>query len=338
MAKELNFEDIKRSIIAGQFASIYLLQGEEEYFIDRLTDEIINNALKDEERDFNQIIFYGADASPEAVIGACKRFPLMSERQLVVLKEAQNMKNKDIEELVFYVSKPLTSTIFVICYKHGKLDGRKKLPSEISKKGIVFESKRLYDNQITPFICTYIKSRNLRIEDSAAQLMADSLGANVSKLVNEIEKLIITLPAKSTITSSLIEENIGISKDFNNFELQRAIAKRDVLKANRIAKYFDNNPKNNPLVLSLTVLFNFFANLMICHYENDKSLGAIKTTLGLRFDMQGYDYVDGLKNYNAFQTMQIISLIRETDARSKGFNSSLSDGALLKELLFRVMH
>jgi DNA polymerase-3 subunit delta len=340
MAK--GFDEIKKDIIAGNFAPIYLFQGEEEYFIDQLTDLVIEKAIADTDRDFNQTIFYGADSTPAAVINACRRFPMMSDRQIVVLKEAQNMKPKDLEELVYYVEKPLASTILVISHKQDKLDGRKKLSSTISKKGIVFESQKIRDYQIPAFINNYLKSKKVAIDDKATQLLAEYLGTNISKLVNEMEKLTIILPADNRrITATLIEQNIGISKDFNNFELQRALAKKDVLKANRIAQYFERNPKSNPLVVTLTTLFNFFSNLMICHYlkKNEQNINGIKSAFGFRFDMQTYDYTDGLKNYKPMKTMQIISLIRECDARSKGFgNVSLTDGMLLKELIYKIMH
>jgi DNA polymerase-3 subunit delta len=338
MAKELGFEEIKRRILAKDFAPVYLFQGEESYFIDQLTNLLIENTLDDSERDFNQTVFYGLDSNVGTIISACKRFPMMSERQLVVLKEGQGLK--DIDDLVHYVKQPLKSTVLVINFKNGKLDGRKKLSGEIAKTGIVVEFKKLYDNQIPSFITNYLHSRNVRIDPKATQLLADYLGVDLSKLTNELEKLIISLPEKNAnITSELIEKNIGISKDYNNFELQKAIANKDVLKANRIAFYFEQNPKNNPLVFTLIVLFNFFSNLMICHYEKDKSESHLMSVLGFRFTLQITDYIQALKGYNALKTMQIISLIREFDARAKGVNNaSIPDGQLLKELIYKIIH
>jgi DNA polymerase-3 subunit delta len=338
MAKETGFEEIKKNIPAKKFAPVYLLQGEEAYFIDQLTDLLIEHVLDDSERDFNQTIFYGGDTDVASVINACKRFPMMSERQLIVVKEAQNMKN--IDDLAFYVKQPLHSTVLVINVKHGKLDGRKKLSGEIAKAGILFESKKLYENQIPAFITSYLRERNVKIDPKSSLLLTDYLGTDLSKLTNELGKLIISLPEKNAeITSELIEKNIGISKDYNNFELQKAIAAKDILKANRIALYFEHNPKNNPLVVTLTVLFNFFSNLMICHYEKDKSETHLMSALGFRFSIQIYDYTRALKNYPASKTMRVISLIREFDARSKGVNnSSLTDGMLLKELIYKIIH
>ncbi|MDR3338612.1 MAG: DNA polymerase III subunit delta [Candidatus Symbiothrix sp.] len=338
MAKELGFEEIKVNIRAKKFAPVYLFQGEEAYFIDQLTNLLIENVLDESERDFNQSVFYGLDTDVGTIISACKRFPMMAEQQLVVVKEAQSLKN--IDDLVHYVKKPMHSTVLVINVKYGKLDGRKKLSGEIDKTGLVFESKKLYDNQVPPFITSFLHERKVKIDLKAAQLLTDYLGNNLSKLVNEMEKLIISLPEKdAAITTELIEKNIGISKDYNNFELQKALANKDVLKANRIAFYFEQNPKNNPLVVALTTLFNFFSNLMICHYEKDKSQAHLMSLLGFRFQLQIVDYLQALRNYSPLKTMQIVSLIRECDAKSKGVdNASVPDAGLLKELLFKIVH
>ena len=338
MAKELELGEIQEKIQNGNFCPVYLFQGEEAYYIDLLTDLLIEKVLDDSERDFNQYIFYGMDSDTGTIINTCKRFPMMSERQLVVVKEAQGLKN--IDDLVHYVKQPLHSTILVINFKHGKLDGRKKLSGEIGKAGIVFESKKLYENQIPNFITNYLRKRNVKIDVKSAQMLTDYLGNDLSKLTNELEKLILIIPAdKPVITSELIEQNIGISKDYNNFELQKAISNKDILKANRIALYFEQNPKNNPLVLTLTVLFTFFSNLMICHYEKNKSESNLMAILGFRFSLQIADYMPALQNYKPGKTMQIISLIRECDARSKGVNNaSIPDGSLLKELVYKIMH
>ncbi len=338
MAKELSFEEIKGAILNKRFMPVYVFQGDENYFIDQLTDLLIANVLEDHERDFNQTILYGMETDAATVINACKRYPMMSERQLIVVKEAQNLKN--IEELVHYVGHPLHSTVLVINYKYGKLDGRKKLSSEVQKMGILFESKKMYENRIPGFITSYLQQKQVTIDGKSAQLLTDYLGTDLSKLTNEMDKLVISLPEKQQrITPDLIERNIGISKDFNNFELQKALASRDVLKANRIIRYFEQNPKNNPLVVTLTVLYTFFSNLMICHFETNKSNAHLMSVLGFRFDMQLTDYLNALRIYNATKTMQIISLLRECDAKSKGIdNTSTGMGDLLKELVFKIMH
>lgn len=338
MAKELNFEKIQENIQKGNFLPVYLFQGEEAYYIDQLTDLLIEKVLDDSERDFNQYIFYGLDSDVGTIINTCKRFPMMSERQLVVVKEAQGLKN--IDDLVHYVKQPLHSTVLVINVKHGKLDGRKKLSGEIDKTGIVFESKKLYESQIPVFITAFLQKRNVKIDSKSAQMLSDYLGNDLSKLTNEMEKLILLLPKENAvINSKLIEQNIGISKDYNNFELQKALANKDILKANRIALYYEQNPKNNPLPQTLAYLFTFFSNLMICHYEQNKSKPNLMAILGLRYDMQIADYLTALQNYKPGKTMQIVSLIREFDARSKGVNNvSIPDGTLFKELVYKIMH
>jgi len=338
MAKELKFEEISDNIKKGNFFPVYLFQGEEAYYIDQLTDLLIEKVLDDSERDFNQYIFYGIDSNVGTIINTCKRFPMMSERQLVVVKEAQELKN--IDDLAYYVKQPLHSTVLVINVKHGKLDGRKKLSSEIGKIGIVYESKKLYDNQIPSFITTFLRKRKVSIDLKSAQMLADYLGNDLSKMTNELEKLILLLTKENpVITSELIEQNIGISKDYNNFELQKALANKDILKANRIALYYEQNPKNYPIQLTLAYLFTFFSNLMICHYEKNRATPNLMAVLGFRSEIQINDYLPALKNYKPGKTMQIISLIREFDARSKGVNNvSVPDGSLFKELIYKIMH
>ena len=338
MAKILTFDEIIKSVKAKDFMPVYLFQGEENYYIDVLTNEIIGSALDESERDFNQTVVYGLDSDVSSIISACRRYPMMAERQLVVVKEAQNLKN--IDELVHYVKNPLKTTILVINHKYGKLDGRKKLAGEIAKAGIVFESKKIYENKVPDFIISHLKKKHLDIPFQSAQILTDYLGNDLSKIVNELEKLSIAIPSGTTrITSDLIEQNIGISKEFNNYELQKAIANRDILKANRIAKYFEENPKNNPYVVTLTVLFGFFTNLMICQFEKDQSKNNLMQKLGFRWDMQIVDYLDAMKYYKPMKTMGNIALIREFDAKGKGFgNSSVSVGKLLIELLYKLMH
>lgn len=338
MAKDLTYEEIRGGIMNNKFMPVYMFQGEEPYFIDQLTDLLIERVLDDSERDFNQTLVYGSDVDVATVINASKRFPMMSERQLVIVKEAQNLKN--IEELVHYVKQPLKSTVLVLNYKYGKLDGRKKLAGEIEKNGILFESKKIYENKIPSFIASYLQPKQVTIDPKSAQILTDYLGNDLSKLTNELDKLIISLSENQRrITPELIEKNIGISKDFNNFELQSAIAARDIVKVNRIIRYFQQNPKNNPMVVTMTVLYNFFSNLMICHFANNKSENNLMPLLGLRFSFQLTDYMKAMKNYNAFKTMDIIALLREYDAKSKGVgNVSTPDGELMKELMYKIMH
>jgi DNA polymerase-3 subunit delta len=263
---------------------------------------------------------------------------MMAEHQVVIIKEAQNVKN--MEELSFYLQKPQPSTILVICHKHGVLDRRKKLAAEIEKVGVLFESKKVKDAQLPGWIASYLKRKSVEIEPKAAEMMAEFIGSDLSRMAGELEKLIITLPAGSQrITPLQIERNIGISKDYNNFELRNALLARDVLKANRIIKYFEENPKANPLQVTLAMLFNFYANLMLAYYAPEKSEQGIAAQLGLKSPWQARDYMQAMRLYSGVKVMQIIGEIRQCDAMSKGVgNSSMSDGELLRELVFKILH
>lgn len=252
-------QDIRNKV----FKPVYLLMGEESYYIDLICETIIENALKDSERDFNQTILYGADIDDFAiVVNAAKRFPMMAERQLIVVKEAQNIKG--VDNLLYYLQKPLMSTILVICHKNGSLKN-KKVVAGIEKIGVVYESKKLYDNQLPAFINNYVVAKKLSIDPKAASMMADFVGNDLSRLSSELDKLSISLPEGSLrITPEIVERNVGISKDFNNYELLNAIITRNILKATQIIQYFEQNPKNNPLVVTISVLFNFFkSNAML---------------------------------------------------------------------------
>ena len=265
MAKETTYEEIARELKNRIYKPVYYLMGEESYYIDRISEYIAQTVLNENEKEFNQTIVYGADTDIATVINAAKRYPMMSKYQVVIVKEAQNIKN--IEELVYYLQKPLDSTILVLCHKHGTLDRRKKLAAEIEKVGVLFESKKIKDAQLPGFISSYLKRRSVEIEPKASEMMAEFVGADLSRMAGELEKLIITLPrGQKRITPEQIERNIGISKDYNNFELRNALVAKDVFKANQIIKYFEENPKTNPLQMTLSVLFNFFSNLMLAYY------------------------------------------------------------------------
>ena len=338
MAKQTNdFQSILSDLKQKNYKPIYFLMGEEPYYIDVLSDYILDNVLSESEKDYNQTVLYGNDVDIKTVINAAKRFPMMSPYQVVVVKEAQNISNLD--DLSYYLQKPQPSTILVFCYKYKKADGRKKYVSEIEKTGVLFESKKLYDNQVPAFIVSHLKEKGVGIDPKATQILADYLGTNLTNVVNELNKLVIGKPAEmNTITPELVEKNVGISKDFNNFELLNALITKDVFKANRIVFYFEQNPKNNPLVLTLSVLFNFFSNLMIYYYLPDNSESAVMKSLGVNY-YQAKDYPVAKRNFNAWKTMEIISLLRTYDAKSKGVeNSSAPDGELLKELVYKILH
>ena len=339
MAKqEITCDDILKELRAKQYRPVNYLMGEEPYYIDLIADYITDNILTETEKEFNLTVVYGADVDIATVINAAKRYPMMSEHQVVVVKEAQNIRN--MEELSYYLQKPLLSTILVICHKHGVLDRRKKLAAEIEKTGVLFESKKVKDAQLPAFITSYMKRKGIDVEPKATAMLADFVGPDLSRLTGELEKLIITLPKGHTrVTPEQIEKNIGISKDYNNFELRSALVEKDVLKANKIIKYFEENPKTNPIQMTLSLLFGFFSNLMLAYYAPEKSEQGIANMLGLRTPWQAKDYLAAMRRYNGVKTMQIIGEIRYADAKSKGVgNPSLSDGDILRELVFKILH
>ena len=339
MAKqELSCDDILKELRAKQYRPIYYLMGEESYYIDLIADYITDNVLSETEKEFNLTVVYGADVDIATVINAAKRYPMMSEYQVVIVKEAQAIRN--MEELSFYLQKPLNSTILVICHKHGTLDKRKKLAAEVEKVGILFESKKIKDSQLPAFINSYMKRKGIDMEPKASAMLADFVGTDLSRLTGELEKLIITLPAgQKRVTPEQIEKNIGISKDYNNFELRSALVEKDILKANKIIKYFEENPKTNPIQMTLSLLFNFYSNLMLSYYSPEKTEQGIASWLGLKSPWAARDYLTAMRRYNGVKTMQIIGEIRYADEKSKGINNaSMSDGDILRELVFKILH
>ena len=338
MAKETTYEEIARDLKNRIYKPVYYLMGEESYYIDRISEYIAQTVLNENEKEFNQTILYGADTDIATIINAAKRYPMMSKYQVVIVKEAQGVKN--IDELSYYLQKPLESTILVLCHKHGVLDRRKKLAAEIEKVGVLFESKKIKDTQLAGFITSYLKRKSIEIEPKASEMMAEFVGTDLSRMAGELEKLIITLPkGQKRITPEQIEQNIGISKDYNNYELRNALIIKDVFKANQIIKYFEENPKTNPLQMTLSVLFNFFSNLMLAYYAPEKSEQGIAAQLGLKSPWQSNDYLAAMRKYSGVKVMQIIGEIRYCDAKSKGVgNSSLGDGELLRELVYKILH
>lgn len=338
MAKETTYEEIARDLKNRIYKPVYYLMGEESYYIDRISEYIAQTVLNENEKEFNQPILYGADTDIATIINAAKRYPMMSKYQVVIVKEAQGVKN--IDELSYYLQKPLESTILVLCHKHGVLDRRKKLAAEIEKVGVLFESKKIKDTQLAGFITSYLKRKSIEIEPKASEMMAEFVGTDLSRMAGELEKLIITLPkGQKRITPEQIEQNIGISKDYNNYELRNALIIKDVFKANQIIKYFEENPKTNPLQMTLSVLFNFFSNLMLAYYAPEKSEQGIAAQLGLKSPWQSKDYLAAMRKYSGVKVMQIIGEIRYCDAKSKGVgNSSLGDGELLRELVYKILH
>ena len=339
MAKQtITYDDILKDLKTKHYRPVYYLMGEESYYIDQICDYITDNVLSDSEKEFNLTVVYGADVDISTIINAAKRYPMMSEYQVVVVKEAQNVRN--MEELSFYLQKPLMSTILVLCHKHGVLDRRKKLAAEIDKNGILFESAKVREAHLPGFINSYMKRKGVDMEPKSVTMIADFVGTDLTRLTGELDKLIITLPQGQTrITPEQIEKNIGISKDYNNFELRGALVEKDILKANKIIKYFEENPKTNPIQMTLSLLFNFFSNLMLAYYSPEKSEQGIAAMLGLKTPWQSKEYLIAMRKYSGVKTMEIISDIRYADAKSKGIeNASMNDGDILRELIYKILH
>ena len=295
------------------------------------------NVLTEEERGFNQMVIYGQDTDIGSIVAAAKRYPMMAEHQVIIVKEAQTLRNMD--ELVYYLQKPQPTTVLVFCHKYGTLDRRKKVAVEIEKTGRLFESKKLKDSMLPSFISNYVRSKGAAIDVKAANMMVESIGADLSRLASELDKLIIAKPQGDTpITPELVEDCVGISKDYNVFELKNALMVKDVAKANTIAKYMEDNKKTFAMPMVLAMLYNFYANLMMAYYAPDKSENGIAAYLDLRSPWQAKEYQTAMRYYNAWKVMYIISDIRKYDALSKGYGANATDKGLLRELIYHILH
>jgi DNA polymerase III, delta subunit len=335
----VTFQAIMQDLKNRNFAPFYLLMGEESYYIDTISNYIASHVLLPEECDFNQTICFGSDVTAVQVTDMAKRYPMMAEFQVIIVKEAQNIRS--LEALEGYLKKPVKSTILVWCHKNGKIDTRKKVIGLAQAMGVVFESKKLRDYQLPEFIQNYLKSKKATIDPKSCQMIANHIGSDLSRIVSELDKILIYLPNDNRrVTPDIVEKEIGVSKDFNAFELRNAIVSKDIFKANQIIKYFDNNPKAGSLYSFLPLLFSFFQNLMILHYTPNKSSEQdIARALDLNSTWGIKDLITGLKNYSARKTMDIISKIREVDGKSKGLDNPYTGaGELMKELIFYVLH
>ncbi|MBA9077423.1 DNA polymerase III subunit delta [Rufibacter quisquiliarum] len=342
----LTAEDILKQLKNREFAPVYFLQGEEPYYIDLISDYIEQHALNDMEKGFNQVVMYGKDVDVPTVLLQAKRFPMMSDRQVVIVKEAQNLANLEADpekdpaarQLDAYLNNPLPSTILVFCHKHKVLDGRKRLAKLLTKNAVLLTTKKLYENQVPAWISQFIKSKNLLATPQAVMMLGEYIGADLSRLANEIEKLAINMKPGQTIDEGLVQENIGISKEYNIFELQNAITRQDVLKANRILNYFESNPKDNPLIPNLVLLFSFFSKLLTLHLLPQVNEQTVAKSLGNR-GFLAKEYMQALRNYPYGRVLQIIGFIHQADLQSKGITGgSMADAAILKELVFKVLH
>ncbi len=326
-------EDIKK----GQVKPIYFLMGEEPYYIDKISDFIEDTILDEAEKGFNQIVLYGRDVTIDDIVSNAKRYPMMADRQVVIVKEAQDL-SRSIEKLASYAENPQPTTVLVVNYKYKKIDKRKALYKAINKHGsVVFESKKLYDNQVPDWIRRVLKGDGYDISPKAAQMLVEFLGTDLSKVNNELNKLKIVLPQGTQITPEHVEENIGISKDFNNFELRKAVGERNILKAHQIAKYFADNPKDNPMVVTVALLFNFFSQLLHLHGMTDKNPRSVASALRVNPYFVN-EYLTAARNYPMKKVSAVVALLREFDVKSKGVGAnSVPQGDLLRELLVRIM-
>jgi DNA polymerase-3 subunit delta len=311
--------------------------GEEPYYIDKLSDYIEQNVLSEDEKGFNQTVLYGRDVTIEDVISTAKRYPMMADRQVVIVKEAQEL-SRTIDKLESYVDNLMTTTVLVFCYKYKTLDKRKKVTKLLAQKGVVYESKKLYDNQVGDWIKRVLSGKKYLIEPKATAMLVEFLGTDLSKINNELEKLQIILPVGSTINPKHIEENIGFSKDFNNFELLNALGSRNQLKAFQIARYFSENPKANPLVVTTSTVFGFYIKILKYHGLKDRNPKNVASVLGVSpYFLKDYDIA--LKNYPMKKVSQIITALRDIDVKSKGVGANaLSQSDLLREMLYKIFN
>ena len=333
----MSFEKIKIAIEAGKFAPVYFFAGEESFYIDELTNLIEKRALTESQRDFNQHVFYGKDSDPQEVVNAARRYPAFSDRQLVLVKEAQHFKNFDV--FLPYLENPVASTVLVFNYKHKNLDKRTVFGKLIQKKAVVLDSKKLKDYQIPEWIIDFLKSHNRKINQKSALLLTEHLGNDLAKITNELNKLLLNIDDKTEINADHIEQHIGISKDFNAFELSAAIGSKNYLKAIQIIKYFEKNPKAGPIVFVLSIIFNYFTKIFQLHHSKGMSDSDAMRAIGVN-PYFFKDYKEGARNYSLAKTEYILSEIALTDAKAKGIGNTgnIGDFELLKELTFKMMH
>lgn len=315
---------------------IYFLMGEEPYYIDKISDFIEDSVLTEEERGFNQMVLYGRDISVDDIVSNAKRYPMMAEFQVLIVKEAQDL-SRQIEKLASYAMNPQPTTILVVNYKYKKIDKRKALYKAVKKIGVIYESKKLYENQVADWIRRILSPKGYTISPKAALMLVEFLGTDLSKINNELEKLQIILPSGSQITPEVIEENIGISKDYNNFELRKAIGEKDKVKAFKIIKYFSENPKDNPVVMTVSLLFNFFSQLLQFHGLKDKSPRSVASALKINPYFVN-EYISAARNYPMKSVSHAVSVLRDFDVKSKGVGANaLPQEDLLKELLVKIL-
>lgn len=341
----MTFTQIIADLKAGKYAPVYFLHGDESYYIDKISAYIQEHVLDESEKAFNQHVVYGKDVDKPALIALARRYPMMAERQVVIVREAQDIKNlvpksegeKDKDVLLEYITNPVPSTVLVFAHKYKTLDKRTKLAKAIEKNAILFESKKLYDNKIPDWITDYVHSRKYKINPRNSVMLSEFLGNDLTLVSNELEKIMLNINPGSEITDSQIEMYIGVSKEYNNFELQNALGNKDVLKANRIINYFADNPKNNPLIVTLGTLFSYFTKILVYHTLKEKTRVSVASSLGIN-PYFADEYINAAKRYPREKVHFIISELHQYDLKSKGVDSNTEDGELLKELVFKILH
>ena len=337
-ARGITYDEVLRDVKAKKIAPIYYLMGDEDYYIDRLSDAVVDATLTPDERDFNLDIVYGAEVDIDKVIELAHAYPMMAERRVVLVREAQAIRS--LEGLESYLAHLTPSTVLIFCHKHGKLDMRKTVAKAIQQVGVLFESKRLYDNQLPPFISHYLSQHGADIEPQAVQMIAGHVGSDLSRLTTEMDKLLLALPQGNRVVSTaLVEEQTGMSKDFNDFELQAALASRNIFRANQIVKYYQGNPRSFFITKTLSSLFTFFSDVMLSYYAPDRTDAGIATWLGKSEWKVRQDIGPARRNYSGVKVMQILSEIRQTDAKSKGVGGCRTPHEeLLQDLIFFILH
>ncbi len=328
---------IINDIKAGNIKPIYFLMGEEPYYIDRITEYLEHNLLTEDEKGFNQMVLYGRDTTIDDIVANAKRYPMMAERQVVIVKEAQELA-KTIDQLEKYAENPQPTTVLVFAYKYKTLDKRKKVTKTLEKYGLLYESKKMYDNQVGQWIKNVLKNRGYGIEPKAMVMLVEFLGNDLSRIANELTKLEIILPKGTTITPNHIEENIGFSKDFNVFEFRKAIGEKNQFKAYQIANYFAQNQKDNPIVMTNGLVFSFFSALLQYHGLKDKTPNNVAKVLRVSPYFVS-DYITAAHNYPMKKVSAVVAKLRDVDVKSKGVGANaLPQSDLLKEMLVNIFN
>jgi DNA polymerase-3 subunit delta len=335
-------DTILASLRNGEYSPLYFLQGEENYYIGKISDYIQENAIEESQKAFNLTILYGADQTVNEIIGQARRYPVLAQRQVLIIKEAQDIKDvnkeKGEELLIRYVGKPVPSTILVFCYRGKKLDKRKSLYKNLDKHAIVIDSDKFYENQIPAWVRNYIESKGHTVDMDAMQLLADNIGNELERLANEIDKMLINFKNPTQINTTIVSRFVGISREYNSFELQKAVGLRNIVKANKIVNYFSDNPKQNPAIPVIALLFSYFSKLLIIHQSGHTRETELSKLISVP-PIFLKEYIQASKIYGLKKVIENIHYIREADLMSKGIGiSNISEGEILKELIFKLMH